>query len=77
MKKQEVEIFKIQRPIMGNEGDIVLCYNEDRSICGLFPMTKELSKLFNKDEYKIYVVGYYKGAKIHIVKKIKKDFVGF
>ena len=77
MKKQEADIFKIQRPIMSNEGDIVLCYNSDRSINGKFPMTKELANLFNEGEYKIYVVGYLEKGKLQIVRKCTKDFEGF
>ena len=77
MRKQEADIFKLQRPIISNEGNMVLCYNENRSVNGRFPMTKELEKLFCEDEYKIYVVGYLDKDKLQIVRKCTKDFEGF
>lgn len=77
MRKQEADIFKIQRPIISNEGNMVLCYNENRSVNGRFPMTKELEKLFGEGEYKIYVVGYLDKDKLQIVRKCTKDFEGF
>jgi hypothetical protein len=53
-----MEIFKVQKSIVTTkEHAQVLIYNEDRSIMGQFNLTDEVDKLFNEDEYKIFVYG--------------------
>lgn len=44
-------VIKFQKPIYGS--DLVLMYNEDRSIMGQLPMDKVFKMLFG-DRYKIY-----------------------
>lgn len=79
MKKKikEAEIFKVQRPIISTGSYEVLCYNEERSIMGQFPPSKELLDMFEYDEYKIYVTGSYdeKTGKIMIKNKIPLEVV--
>lgn len=79
MKKKikEAEIFKVQRPIISTGSYEVLCYNEERSVMGQFPPSKELLDMFEEDEYKIYVTGSYnkKSGKIMIKNKIPTDVV--
>lgn len=72
---KELEIFKVQRPLVG--GDEVLIYNEDRSIMGQFPPSNELLNMFDEDEYKIYVVGFYndKTKQTHINSKLNQEEV--
>jgi len=48
-------IFKLQMPVFFNGGD-VLGYNESREFQGLFPVTREMQKLFGR-KAKIYVYG--------------------
>ena len=76
-KIKEAEIFKVQRPILSTNGYEVLCYNEERSIMGQFPPSKELLDMFEEDEYKIYVTGSYdeKTGKIMIKNKIPTQVV--
>ena len=75
--ENEAIVFKIQRPIMTNGNYEVLCYNEDRTIMGLFPPSKELLDMFEEDEYKIYVNGTYdeKTGKIIIKDKIPTEII--
>ena len=56
MNRVKLEIFKIQRPI-ASSSQILLIYNEDRSVYGNLPMSQELAGLMGTD-YKIYVKGY-------------------
>lgn len=72
---KDIEIFKVQRPLIG--GDEVLIYNEDRSVMGQFPPSNELLNMFDEDEYKIYVVGFYndKTKQTHINSKLDNDVV--
>ena len=51
------EIFKIQRPIAGTGGNILLIYNKSRSVYKQFPITQEIAKYMGTS-YKIYVKGY-------------------
>lgn len=76
-RKNEAIVFKIQRPIMTNGNYEVLCYNEDRTIMGQFPPSKELMDMFEKDEYKIYVNGTYdeKTGNIIIKDKIPTEII--
>ena len=77
MMKKEAIIYKVQRPIMTNGNYEVLCYNEDKTIMGQFPPSKELLDMFDEDEYKIYVFGDYdeKTGKIIIVDKLPTQAV--
>lgn len=75
--KNEATVFKIQRPIMTNGNYEVLCYNEDKTIMGQFPPSKELMDMFEEDEYKIYVNGTYdeKTGNIIIKDKIPTEII--
>ena len=75
--KNEAIVFKIQRPIMTNGAYEVLCYNEDKTIMGQFPPSKELMDMFEEDEYKIYVNGTYdeKTGNIIIKDKIPTEII--
>lgn len=77
MKNKEVQIFKIQRPIVYTSDYQVLCYNEDRSLMGQFSPSQELLEMFDEDEYKIFVNGYFdkKTENIIIVEKIPIDII--
>lgn len=77
MKNKEAILFKIQRPVVFTGDYQVLCYNEDRSIMGQFPPSKELLDMFEEGEYKIYVNGDYdeKAGKIIIVSKVPTEIV--
>ena len=76
-RENEAIVFKIQRPIMTNGNYEVLCYNEDRTIMGQFPPSKELMDMFEEDEYKIYVNGTYdeKTGNIIIKDKIPTEII--
>lgn len=75
--KNEAIVFKIQRPIITNGNYEVLCYNEDKTIMGQFPPSKELMDMFEEDEYKIYVNGTYdeKTGNIIIKDKIPTEII--
>ena len=52
-------LFKIQRPLSSSDEQGMtecLVYNEDRSIMGQIPMSKDIFELFG-DEVKLYVKG--------------------
>ena len=51
----EMQVFKIQRPVMHAGGPaLMLLYNEDRSLTYQLPMTKALNKIFG-ERYKLFV----------------------
>jgi hypothetical protein len=52
------EIWKVQRAITSSEEQPpILIYNKDRSKQGEIPATSGILKLFNDDEYKIFIQG--------------------
>jgi hypothetical protein len=53
-------IVKVQRAVSGE--DLILVYNEDRSIQFQTIRTKAHTRMFKKDEYKIYVHAHMKGT---------------
>lgn len=66
-------VIKFQRPIYGSE--LVLMYNEDRSIQGQLPMDKAFELLFG-DRYKIYCECKFRDRDgyLEIGREVKADF---
>ena len=57
-RPQEVQIFKVQRPICSSESNApILIYNKDRSIYYQMPISQEIAK-FMGTSYRIYIKGY-------------------
>jgi hypothetical protein len=58
-------VFKVQRALVSNEeSPPVLVYNEDRSIMGQVPATKEVMELFPPNEHKIFVKGSFSNGEL-------------
>lgn len=68
--KGKAEIFKLQRAIGGNGGDLCLVYNKTRNIVGQFPTTKVEKKILG-DDVKAYYWGIYNETttKVDFVRK--------
>ena len=66
-------VIKFQRPIYGSE--LVLMYNEDRSIMGQLPMDRIFEMLFG-DRYKIYCECKFRNSDgyLKIGREVKADF---
>lgn len=68
---KEAGIFKIQRSLFPPDADC-LVYNEDRSVQGQFPVTKEMRD-FMGDDMKVYVRGVWrkKDGKLEIDERLE------
>ena len=76
MKKKEKwirTVIKFQKPVYGS--DLVLMYNQDRSIQGQQPMDKMFEMLFG-DRYKIYCQCKYReeDGYLKIGREVKADW---
>ena len=73
MTRNEPEILKLQKQYMAELGSNVLVYPENRKWITEIPLTKELNKLFGKNQ-KIYMWGYIDNLdKLNLTEKVQKE----
>jgi len=59
-------IFKVQRPLAGNDMSQALVYNEDRTIELFIPLSEIIDMFKEKQQPKIYVIGAIHGQKLFV-----------